>query len=194
MQMKRLIAIAVIVMLSTAASASDRFYESSKTGDWKVFGVFKNKDNPNSVGDSCLMQRDYDDGSYVQLFKDLNDNEILMWVKNSGWNFVLEDEKEKQGIATFVFRNAHKKESGPKDFRVQGRHLIVFRQLNEKFLVRWFEDQDLTVEMPGSINDVKIVLINTRKALEELAECVSVYNKLPKKQFPIIPNATERKA
>jgi len=191
--MKRAI-VGLFLLLTTSANAANvRFYESNKNKDWEIFGVVKS--DKGIPYDRCLMQRSYKDGSYIQLIKDLSNNQTHMLIANAEWNLTVTPENKPDGKSRIFFIRNSEIADGSSNFFIIGKKEIIFPDLNEEFLRNWIEYKAVLVIMPPEYNFVKFTLDNTTNALMELVDCIKTYNKLPqKKQTPILPNAVERKA
>lgn len=180
--------IAVLVSLFTVSTAH-AFYDKSIPGGWRVLG------DPGSETQNpgCALILTYDDGSEIQLIRDLKDGELFIWFKNNEWN--ISDEIEKQYPMRINFYNSRGDVIGGEfQYVLVNKSTIVIRGLNiDSFVPVFMEMKTMRFVMEGTIQNANITLDGTREGIGYLAECIKqYYSNPPKNEKPTIPDGLKQ--
>lgn len=180
--------VAGLISLFTITSAH-AFYEKQIPGGWKVIG---------DVGDStrnpgCAMTLSYDDGSEIQLIRDLKDGELYIWFKNNEWNIADEIEKVYPMRVNF-YTSSGNVVGGNFEYVLVNKSTIVIRNLNiDSFIPAFMEMKTMRFIMEGTIQNADIPLDGTREGIVYLADCIKQFNSNPpKNDKPTIPDGLKQ--
>ena len=180
--------VAVLVSLFTVSNAH-AFYDKNIPGGWRVLG------DPGSETQNpgCALILTYDDGSEIQLIRDLKDGELFIWFKNNEWNIA--DEIEKQYPMRINFYNSRGDVIGGNfQYQLVNKNTIVIRGLNiDDFIPPFMEMGTMKFIMEGNIENAIIPLEGTREGIKYLADCIKMYyDNPPKSQTPSIPEGIKQ--
>lgn len=166
--MKKFIATAfAAVAMSTSASADVFFQRTEKL--WSVFGVNNVKDkNP-----ACIAEQTWKDGSYIQLIKDLADDELYLAFTNMEWQIQDDPGTYKMRVNATVGSEIY---GFTFDYNLQPKNTIIIRGIiSDKFVPIFATATQLKFVMPGTITNATIYLNGSRAAVDALSDCVTKY-------------------
>lgn len=158
--------LALLTMVSTATA--DVFYQQ-KEQLWNVYGVVNVKEkNP-----ACIAEQTWRDGSYIQLIKDLADNELYIALTNMEWQIQDEPGNYKMRVNAFVGSEIH---GFNFDYTLINKNSIVIRGIiGEKFVPVFAAANKLRFVMPGTITNADIQLNGSRAAIIGLSDCMNKF-------------------
>lgn len=170
--------IALAMLLSVAFTShalADNFYTSPQVGVWSVFGsTGSDTQNP-----ACVAETTWEDGSKMQLIKDLVSGELYIWFQDYAWN--IGDEVNKRYPVRLNFYAADGSViGGDFDYGLINKNTIAIRYLDvETFIPAFMKMKELRLLMPGDIGNAVIPLEGSSGAIQKLAECIQESKKLP---------------
>jgi hypothetical protein len=162
-----LISAVAFIFFTTSASADQFFYSAEKL--WTVYGVNNIQDkNP-----ACIAQQSWRDGSYIQLIKDLADDELYIAFTNTEWQIV--DQPGTYGLQVngYVGSDIH---TFTFDYTLVPKNTIMIRGIiADKFIPVFAAANKLRFVMPGTITNADIHLNGSRSALDAIIRCMDKF-------------------
>ena len=165
----KLLALALLIGSVLPSGAAETFYSKQINNRWKVFGnIYPEKDK----NDSCIANYDWDDGSLLQITKELVDNELYIRLQNVTMN------EEKQGPFKLRINWYAKKKiinSSLYAGLISAKNILAISNLYEEpFLLNLVKaTSGFYIIPPGTIENVYVPLDNMgERILSGLAECV----------------------
>ena len=171
---KKLLFASIAVCVFTSQSFADNFYTGKQIGAWTVFG------NPGSQSQNpaCVAETIWEDGSKMQLIKDLTSGEIYIWFQNYAWNIG-------DAPGDYPFRmNFHDREGhivgGDLTYSLINKNTISIRALDAKsFIPAFMEMGEIRIMMPGDIGNAIIPLQGSTAAVQQLLDCMDAAKNAP---------------
>jgi outer membrane protein assembly factor BamB len=166
-------------LMATGAMADGRFFERETSG-WSVYGRIG--DNSGQNNRRCLAEYSWQDGSFVQVIKDLADGEIYIYFKNNTWNISDAVKREYRMAIEMTGRSGKVRDS----FRyiLLSKNSIVIPNLDVSVLYQFVDKGTMFFRMPGNIPDAKVTLAGTQEAIVAVSECIEAAKDLEPVEKP----------
>lgn len=194
--MKKLLLSTVLAasLFASQAFADTIFYSGGQTGDWTVFG---NAGNANQ-NPACVAETKWQDGSSMQLIKDLKTGELYIWFQNYEWN--IGDPPGDYPFRMNMYNRANQVIGGDMTYTLVNKNTIAIRGIDvNSFIPAFMEMGEMRIIMPGDIQPAYIPLNGSTAAVQKLLACLdaaknasSAPNTAPLEQTP--ENAQKPKA
>ena len=171
MNIKALFASVFLLSASPAIAEPDNFYYSDVQGTpFFVYGALG--DSSKNLNPSCYAAQSYKDGSEFRLIRDLKDGELWMIIQNVNWDMV--DKPESVFNMQINFYRGNDVKPMTFDYVVLNKNTIAIRNIikDGSFLPAFMIADRMMLIMPGSIPNAYIPLNGSRKAIEQVAECI----------------------
>lgn len=169
--MRILYTVLASMMFVTSAFAQDFFFTTPNLkGNWQVVG-----DNGTStLNPACKLITKWQDGSTLELIKDLADGELYILFINNAWN--ISDDPNTKATARFNFHNNNYVTGGAATYELLNKNTIRFRGITaDKFIPDFVNSQKMVIIMPGTIPNAVINLVGTSNGIDMLSNCVKAY-------------------
>lgn len=156
----------------------ESFYNKSIDQLWTVFGNRYTKNSEGDKNSGCIAEASWDDGSRLQIIKDLVDGELYIWINNIAWS-ITDPVKQKYTLRLNLYNGNRVVESGTIDYYLLNKNTMAIRNLAEtKFTQAFFESTRMLLVPPGTIQNMTVSLGgNAKRVLASLAECVRTFSK-----------------
>lgn len=183
--LKKLLAtsFAASLIFSTPSFADEIFYQGSQQGSWNVFG------NAGSATQNaaCVAEVTWDDGSKLQLIKDLISGEIYIWFQNMEWN--VGDPPGTYPFRMNIVDRAGNVVGGDMNYELVNKNTIAVRGLDaETFIPPFMGMSELRFIMPGDIGNAYVPLNGSTAAVEQLLQCMDTFKNYKPKNNPLNQN------
>ena len=156
----------------TPALAQENFYDGGVVGSWSVFG------NPGNAtqNPACVAEVTWDDGSKLQLIKDLRDGELYIWFRNNEWNIA-----DTPGEYLFRMNLVDSKGNvvgGDLNYELINKNTIAVRKIDvDSFIPPFMTMAEIRFIMPGDIQNAYVPLNGSSDAVDKLLVCMDVFEK-----------------
>jgi len=162
--------LALALIATTPSFADEIFFDGGQNGSWSVFGNAGNSNqNP-----ACVAEVTWEDGSKLQLIKDLQSGEVYLWFQNLEWNIA-----DAPGDYTFrmnIVDKANNVVGGDMTYTLVNKNTITVRGLDaESFIPPFITMTEIRFVMPGDIQNAYIPLNGSSAAVDKLLACMDVY-------------------
>jgi hypothetical protein len=174
--MKKLLLSTVLAasLFATQAFADTIFYSGGQTGAWTVFGNAGNT----TQNAACIAETKWQDGSTMQLIKDLKSGEVYIWFQNYEWN--IGDAPGDYSFRMNLVNRANQVVGGDMTYSLINKNTIAIRGIDvNSFLPAFMEMSEMRILMPGDIQPAYIPLDGSTAAVEKLLACLDAAKKLP---------------
>ena len=180
--MKKLLLSSVLAvsLFTSQAFADNIFYSGGQTGAWTVFGNGGNeKQNP-----ACIAETKWEDGSTMQLIKDLNSGEVYIWFQNYEWN--IGDAPGDYSFRLNMYNRANQVVGGDFTYQLLNKNTIAIRRIDvNSFIPAFMEMSQMRIIMPGDIQAAFIPLDGSTAAVDKLLACIDAAKRaLPSSNTP----------
>ena len=167
---------AVALAFTTSVFAGELFYDKP-ANDKQVWGVFGDKGS-DSLNPACVAELGFNDGSYVQIIKDLANGEVYIWLKNNAWEIQDEVNQYYDLELNFTFTDGSVV-NVPMQYLLLNKNTIILPQLNdENFLGALATAKEFKLIMPGTIQNAYIGLDGSTDALTLIGACMDAAKKI----------------
>lgn len=185
--MLKVITFVIALFVSTTSSfAQQHLFFRQVVGNWEVFG-HKGSDTLNPA---CVINRDWQDGSSVQVIYDLKDGELYLRIKNTQWN--IGDPVGNYGDtantspAQMIFVGNSNTNNSNVIYSLVSKNIINIRHLKPVVFLKDFASQSkFQLVMPGTITNVSFDLQQSNSAVELLVACIDVSTNVKKNSAPV---------
>lgn len=171
-----------IVLLSTSASAE-------QGNDAKVF-YYKRIDQLWTVGGheypgttshpACFANATIEDGSGLEIVKDLESDQFFIRVQNMNWNLT-EGVDDKEKLRLNLYRNGKLVEGGNMNWFILTKNTIAIPSLSAKqFTDALWRTTFIRVIMPGDNQNFSTFIASLHVVIDSMAECIKVYAPIDK--------------
>ena len=144
------------------------FYQA-QVRDWQVWGKPKHE----NLNPSCNGEKQYQDGSFFSLIRDLEDGELYVLFHNVTWNITDDPGNYQMRINFYKGRDVV---SLPAVYELLNKNTLRIRAINpDRFLPPFLDYSRMVFIMPGSITNAEIGLTGTRAVVAEMSKCVGHY-------------------
>lgn len=169
MKFKTIGAVFASAMLFTSAAFAQMTFYETKIRDWIVFG----KPQQEQLNPSCNGQRNYQDGSFFSLIKDLADGELYILFHNVSWN-ITDNPGNYQMRINFYKGNSV---SGlTATYELLNKNTFRIRSIDpSKFLPLFMDFSRMVFIMPGSIPNAEVRLDGSTGVVAAMSDCVGQY-------------------
>lgn len=167
--------LAISLFASNALADVNIFYSGKQTGAWTVFGNGGNENqNP-----ACVAETKWQDGSSMQLIKDLTSGELYIWFQNYEWN--IGDPPGDYQFRLNMYRN-NQVTGGDLTYTLINKNTIAIRGIDvESFIPPFMEMSEMRIVMPGDIQSAYIPLEGSSATIDNMLACIEEAKKvLPK--------------
>lgn len=174
------------LLLTPALAADDIFYDGGVSGSWAVFGnAGSSKQNP-----ACVAEVSWEDGSKLQLIKDLATGEIYIWFQNMEWNIA--DAPGNYPFRMNIVDNQNNLIGGDMTYELVNKNTISVRGIDaDSFIPPFMTMAEIRFVMPGDIQNAYIPLNGSGGAVEKMLACMDVFK--TKQPAPANPPAEQPK-
>jgi hypothetical protein len=174
--MKKLLLSTVLAasLFATQAFAETIFYSGGQTGAWNVFGNAGNA----TQNAACVAETKWQDGSTMQLIKDLKSGELYIWFQNYEWNIA--DAPGDYSFRMNLVNRANQVVGGDMTYSLINKNTIAIRGIDvNSFIPAFMEMSEMRILMPGDIQPAYIPLDGSTAAVQKLLACLDESKKLP---------------
>jgi hypothetical protein len=172
--MKKLLLSTVLAVsvFASQAFADNIFYSGGQTGAWTVFGNAGNQNqNP-----ACIAETKWQDGSTMQLIKDLNSGELYIWFQNYEWNII--DPPGDYPFRMNMVNRANQVVGGDMTYSLINKNTIAIRKIDvDSFIPAFMDMSELRILMPGDIQPAYIPLDGSTAAVDKILSCIDTAKK-----------------
>lgn len=159
-------------LVVTPALAQEIFYDGGQAGSWSVFGnAGTDTQNP-----ACVAEVTWDDGSKLQLIKDLRDGELYIWFRNNEWNI-----SDPPGVYTFrmnILDSGNNVVGGELEYELINKNTIAVRKIDvDSFIPPFMTMTEIRFIMPGDIQNAYVPLNGSSQAVDKLLACIDAFEK-----------------
>ena len=166
--MRRFLTSALALLFLTTSASADQFFQSNEKL-WTVYGVH-NIDDKNPA---CIAQQSWRDGSYIQLIKDLADNELYIAFTNTDWQIVDQPGTYRLQVNAYIDGDVH---TFTFDYNLIPKNTIMIRGIiADKFIPIFAAADRLRFVMPGTITNADVHLNGSRAALDSMIRCMDKF-------------------
>lgn len=166
---KFLLASVFSIVAATSAFADDLFY-SNFAGQWQISG----SPGDEVLNPSCSANFHYNDGSEFRLIKDLDDDELYIFFKNTDWN-IRDMTGEVYSVRLNFLGSRGTVTGGIMPYVLLNKNSIHIRNISGKAFIPDFAALSrLQFVMPGTIQNTTITLNSSNQAVNALVECYNV--------------------
>jgi len=171
--MKNIYAAIIMTLFSASATlAEENFYSKSTSGDWYVFGTV----GDDTLHPACYATVEWQDGSKIQVIKDLKDGEFYIWIKNNTWN--IQDEIDSYYDAEINFTNSRGVVNLKAEYLLINKNTIAIRDvIIDNFIDPFMIATEMEIIMPGTIQNAYVTLNGSREAVAKIVECIEIFDK-----------------
>ena len=191
--MKKLLLSTVLaagLFVTQAFAEPNIFYSGGQSGDWTVFGnAGSSTQNP-----ACVAETKWQDGSSMQLIKDLQSGELYIWFQNYEWNII--DPPGNYSFRLNMYNRANQVVGGDLTYTLVNKNTIAIREIDvDSFIPAFMEMSEMRIIMPGDIQPAYIPLNGSTAAVEKLLACLDASKNIsttkpdtkPLEQKPKVP-------
>ncbi len=175
--------LAISLFTSQALADANIFYQGGQTGAWTVFG----NGGSQSQNPACVAETTWQDGSTMQLIKDLTSGELYLWFQNYEWN--IGDPPGDYPFRMNMYNRANQVIGGDMTYTLVNKNTITIRGIDvNSFIPAFMEMGEMRIIMPGDIQPAYIPLQGSSAAVERLLACIDEAEKvLPRVDEPKQP-------
>jgi hypothetical protein len=174
--MKKLLLSTVLAasLFATQAFAETIFYSGGQTGAWTVFGNAGNA----TQNAACVAETKWQDGSSMQLIKDLRTGELYIWFQNYEWN--IGDPPGDYPFRMNIVNRANQVVGGDMTYSLVNKNTIAIRGIDaQSFIPAFMEMSEMRILMPGDIQPAYIPLDGSTAAVQKLLACMDAAKAIP---------------
>jgi hypothetical protein len=158
------------LLFSFAAVAQTRFY-NSVVRDWTVRGHHQHGE----LHPTCIAEKNFQDGSFISMVKDLADGELYVLYQNTAWNIADNPGNYQMRINFYASRSAPVV-SHLAQYELLNKNTIRIRNIDsKKFLPTFVEYLKMSFIMPGSIPNVEFTLAGSREMISVMSDCMGQF-------------------
>lgn len=179
-------ALAISLFTSQAFANANIFYNGGQQGAWTIFG----NGGSETQNPACVAETSWQDGSSMQLIKDLTSGELYIWFQNFEWNI-----SDPPGDYPFRMNmySGNQVTGGDMTYTLVNKNTITIRGIDvDSFIPAFMQMTEMRLLMPGDIQIAYIPLDGSSATVDKLLACIDEAKKvLPKLDAP--PAAIEQK-
>lgn len=165
--MSKIITIAAMIFsLLIGTAYAEIFYESKQSGLWTAVGIIEDEKNP-----KCLSFMEYEDGSSVEVVKDMKDSELYIIVVNKDWYITDEPGTIGNGQMRFIKGDNITATKDIELVLVNENTIAIPNVYDDIFIPQFMENDSMRLIMPGTTSNISIPLTGTKNVVEKMIEC-----------------------
>jgi len=174
---------ALFIFAAAPSLADDKpdtknFFTKKVTETWTVYGGYYDAKGEKPT---CFAQRDWDDGSFFQIHKDLSDGEIFFFLKNYVWDIGDPKGPDHRYNMKIIYTKRYKRgtdivDKGEMAFYLSSKNSIFVPGLSsDRLLTSLLKSDTITLIPEGDVPNAKIAIGRMAPVLETLSNCISTY-------------------
>ena len=165
--MRKIITIATMIFsLLIGTAYAEFFYNSEQSGLWTAVGIIGDEKNPR-----CLSFMEYEDGSSVEVVKDMKDGELYIIIYNTDWNITDEPGVTGNGQMRFIKGNNITATNDIELLLVNKNTVAIPNIYDDIFIPQFMKNDSMRLIMPGTTSNISIPLTGTMGVVEKMIEC-----------------------
>lgn len=177
---KKFLLASIAMVMVTSTSFAEQFYNADQTGAWSVFGSTGNE----SQNPACIAETTWEDGSKMQLIKDLATGELYIWFQNYAWNIGDAIEQD-YPVRINMYDKAGNVVGGDFNYTLLNKNTIAIRNLDVKTFVPAFMAMgQIRLIMSGNIENALIPLQGSALTIDKMVECIQKSKSIPPANAP----------
>ena len=171
-----------LILLSSSAFAQQGddakvFYNKRIDSLWMVGGHEYPGTKSHPV---CFANSTLDDGSGLEIVKDLESDELFIRVQNLNWNLT-EGTDDKEKLRLNLYRNGKLVDGGNMGWFILTKNTIAIPSLSAKqFTGALWNTTLIRVIMPGDNQNLSTFIASPHMVLDSLAECIKAFAPMDK--------------
>lgn len=128
----------------------------------------------------CFANATIEDGSGIEMVKDLESDEFYIRVQNMNWNLT-EGVDDKEKLRLNLYRNSKLIDGGNMNWFILTKNTIGIPSLSAKeFTDAFWKSTFIRVIMPGDNQNFSTLIASPHSVLDSMSECIKAYAPIDK--------------
>lgn len=178
----------LLALFATEASARIEIFNEIINGTWKANGARPDGNNDGVLSfPICTVWGRFDDGSDLQISKNVKSGELYMWVRNTDWELDSEaksNESRYSQVQINFYKGRKFVKGGALHWYAKSKNIVAIPDIGPtEFALALHHSNRLSIVMPGNIGNMH-VNIPGKQVLTVLVKCIHEHGKYKKLKSP----------